>query len=1369
MPKMSLLDDEAAGQFVRRTVLNPKKISITAAAKLLDVGRPALSNFLNGKASISKDMAARIERAFGISAQKLLDLQAAHDAVAAQTKGPPPGTRKYVPPFLRIKALEIEAWASNISARVRLSVLLRTLVHSTGIGLTRVDFPGNDDAERPGWDGFAVASQGIPWVPEGPSGWEFGTNQDPKAKADSDYRKRVKATSKQERANTTFVFVTPRRWDAKQKWQDARRQEGRWRDVRVFDASDLEQWLEQSIAAQAWFADETKRPSSNGVHSLDREWAEWANTSNPPLSGDLFDTAVRTATQRIKERLSQSLDGPIIIAADSAGEALAFLAQLFSEGNTELAAYRDRVAVFHDPGTLPKLAEGESDFIAIAATRETERELGPYVNKLQSIVIYPRNAANVEPHIVLEPLNYDAFRIGLEAMGKNRDDIERLGHESGRSLTVLRRRLSTLPAVRNPEWAAQPKAAQRLVPFLLAGAWDSARDSDQTILSLLASGTSYSALEKELHGLTGLSDPPVWSAGTYRGVISKIDLLFAIRNAVTPDDLKTYFEVAQLVLSEDDPSLELPDEDRWKAGIFGKTRELSPALRQGISETLVLLAVHGNTLFQSTLGINIEARAANVVRSLLTPLTTRVFEAHDDDLRTYAEAAPKEFLRILEADLKTAEPAAIGLMRPTDSGLFAKCVRSGLLWALEGLAWAPSTFPRAVLILARLSQVKIDDNWGNKPIASLGSIFRAWMPQTAASLDQRLKVMQLMAERYPAIAWQICVEQFDGRHTVGHYNHKPRWRNDANGFGEPDVPTGRTFYTKMIEMALAWKDHNKETLGDVVEQIYNLNEAQQTAAWDLVSRWAESGAGDNDKAWVREKIRITVMSRRAAIRNEKYKSDALVAAADTAYRALEPTDLFNKNEWLFRQDWVEESADEIEDEKIDFHGREARITALRTAALRDILDRHGIDGILKLAEMGKTPGRIGYLMASILPATGVADFILTALPTGNDSWTRKNLVHGALHALNEGGTRLEVLRRVRDAVLDSEFSRILQLAPFDGATWQVVDTLEEPSQKAYWARVSPPQLPPDSDEDLNSGVTRLLDAKRPRAAFSFVHFKLKTLAATLLYRLLNDVAGSHDEPIGQYQLDGWYITEAFTLLDASGEFSIDQLAVLEFPFIDVLSRQMGSQESHGIPNLERYVEDHPELFVDAVAWLYKRKDGGEDPKELRLDDPAMVSNRAQRGMALLDSIERIPGIAKPNQPDADKLRAWVNAVRQSCAALGRTEAGDRSIGKLLSNAPTGEDGVWPCEPVRQILEEVQSDAISRGIVTGVYNARGAHFRAEGGDAERGLAQKYRNWDQALEFSHPFVAATILKPLTETYRQEATGHDTEARIERRLRL
>jgi len=399
----------------------------------------------------------------------------------------------------------------------------------------------------------------------------------------------------------------------------------------------------------------------------------------------------------------------------------------------------------------------------------------------------------------------------------------------------------------------------------------------------------------------------------------------------------------------------------------------------------------------------------------------------------------------------------------------------------------------------------------------------------------------------------------------------------------------------------------------------------------------------------------------------------------------------------------------------------------------------------------------------------MVDFIVTVLPEGIETWTRTTLVYGALQAFGEPNSREVVLRQLRGKVSGSQFVRILRLAPFDGITWRILHELEELDQRAYWIDVFPPQLPPDADEDLHFGVSGLLEAKRPRAAFSFVHFKLKKLKPALLYRLMSEVAIIHDEPVGQYKLDGYYITQAFALLNASGEFSVDQLASLEFPYIDVLSRPIGVHEAHGIPNLEVYIEDHPELFVDAVTWLYKRRDGGIDPEELKLDNTEMVSKRAERGMALLDSLRRIPGVPQCGPPNVAKLRVWINAVRRSCAGLGRAEAGDRSLGKLLSGAPEGGDGVWPCEPVRQVLEDVQSEAISRGIVTSRYNARGAHFRAEGGDAERRLARQYRDWLQALEFSHPFIASTILSPLMNTYEQEATGHDIESRIERRLSI
>src|SRR3546814_5604150 len=78
-----------------------------------------------------------------------------------------------------------------------LSVFLRTRVKSTRTGLSKVNFPGNDDSERPGWDGEIEADEATPWVPKGRSGWEFGVNQDPKGKADGDFAKSVKGRSEE--------------------------------------------------------------------------------------------------------------------------------------------------------------------------------------------------------------------------------------------------------------------------------------------------------------------------------------------------------------------------------------------------------------------------------------------------------------------------------------------------------------------------------------------------------------------------------------------------------------------------------------------------------------------------------------------------------------------------------------------------------------------------------------------------------------------------------------------------------------------------------------------------------------------------------------------------------------------------------------------------------------------------------------------------------------------------------------------------------------------------------------------------------------------------------------------------------------------
>ncbi|WP_072640037.1 HigA family addiction module antitoxin [Rhizobium leguminosarum] len=1358
------------GQYVRETFLGPRGISVTEAAKLIGISRPGVSNFLNGKVSVTENIAVRVERVFGMPKADLLRMQADYDAAVASQESAPSDTKTYVPPFLGIQANEVEDWADhNIPARVRLSVLLRTLVHSTGVGLESVEFHGNDDAERPGWDGLIVASAGTPWIPKGKSGWEFGVNVDVKTKADGDFNKSVKAhKDAKKRAEITFVFVTPRRWAGKEAWAQAMRAKELWKDVRVYDASDIEQWLEQSPAGQTWFANEIKKPAQ-GVRSLDQCWSDWADVANPPISPILFDTAKEIGQPKLKSFLEKPASAPFVIAADSVEEALAFLAQAF--GTPELEANRDKVLVFDQTGTLPKLAQGMQDFIAVVHTREVERELAPHVHKLRSIVIYPRNATNEDPTLILETLGYEAFRKGLEAMEMSRDEVARLGNESGHSLTVLRRRLSKVEAVRTPQWASDHDTARSLIPMVLIGAWNAKGAADQVTVSLLAGEkVEYDTIEQRLQAMLRLNDAAVWSIGNFRGVVSKLDALFAISHAITVSDLDRFLEIAKLVLGEDDPTLDLPEKDRWLSDLHGKRREFSGALRKGVGETLVLLAVHGKNLFLKRLGFDGEIAASRLVRELLLPLTTRKLEANQRDLPVYAEAAPDAFLKILEDDLRELKPQVLGLIRPTDTSMFgASSPRTGLLWALEGLAWNPDTFMRTVLILARLSQVELKDNLANKPIASLGAIFRAWMPQTAADHDARVKAVAVLLEKFPEVGWIICLGQFGGFGTdVGSYSHKPSWRADGYGFGEPFRFNGprHGFQVAMVEMALARPTYTVKMIGDLIERLNGVGPDYQRSIWKIVEDWRKGGASDDDVAELREKIRRTVLSRRGRRRSSDSGFAALTEAARKIYDLLEPTSLINKYEWLFRQSWVEESVDEIEDEERDFKKREERIARLRVDALKAILETQGIEGIFALASKGNAQGQIGWhTIRNVLPKTQIAVFIDEALQPGVNELTpeRKNLVFGSLQALTEED-RIIFLREAGNRLPESDFVRLLLLSPYLKSTWAAVDEISPTSQNIYWQEVYPTWIYEPVDNN-NESVERLLKAKRPRAAFEAVHFGLEHLRPSHIVELLTAIAKESNEKDGEYQLRDYDLKQAFTLLDRNPDLTLDEKAGLEFAYIDILAQMFERGERH-IVNLERYIEAHPEMWVQALAWAYKRKNRGEDPEPYKL--PEGRQDLAQRGHRLLEGIRRIPGEGSDGKIDRDRLAAWIATVREASAELDRADMCDTCLGQMLSHAPVGADGIWPCEPVRDVMEDLQSESLFEGAHIGLYNSRGVVWRGEGGDQERELAQKYRRWGEALRFTHPQLSASLLMDMAKTYERQAEREDEEAGIRRRLR-
>jgi addiction module HigA family antidote len=68
------------GDFIRREILDQLGLPIAKAAEALGVRRATLSELVNRKASLSPEMALRLEKAFGLSMETLLRMQAWYDA-----------------------------------------------------------------------------------------------------------------------------------------------------------------------------------------------------------------------------------------------------------------------------------------------------------------------------------------------------------------------------------------------------------------------------------------------------------------------------------------------------------------------------------------------------------------------------------------------------------------------------------------------------------------------------------------------------------------------------------------------------------------------------------------------------------------------------------------------------------------------------------------------------------------------------------------------------------------------------------------------------------------------------------------------------------------------------------------------------------------------------------------------------------------------------------------------------------------------------------------------------------------------------------------------------------------------------------------
>jgi transcriptional regulator with XRE-family HTH domain len=1258
-----------------------------------------------------------------------------------------------------VTEVDLEGWAGTLAARSRLSQVIRRLVYASIDSLVRITFPSGEGVQRPGWDGIVEAGAESAFVPHGTSGWELGVDQDPRRKAEEEYRKRTKDPLGLEKSETTFVFVTPRKWSQKREWCQEKNTSRTWKEVRAYDSADLEEWLEMAPGVDAWFARIIgKRPV--GLTDLDEHWSNLAALTDPSLSPEVFLTSRHKEIEEFRNWL-KTPPSALVMEARSPAEVMdflaAFLAKSPSEEQEEISA---RALVIEQKETWRAVAtSGKRMVLMPHPSFGIEPELVAEAVRSGHHVVLPSNRFSNERFQSLTLPRAYGFDLqnALVACGFSQEQANKAAKESGGSMTVLKRLLAHVPGTTEPEWSRLPQSTS-LVPFILAGSWDESSEGDRSMMETL-SGQQYEQVRLVAEQTLTLPDSPLLRVLSRWFLVSREDSWFLLAPSIVTQDVERFSKVALQVLTETNPALDLPPENRWQAAWQRKTPTYTETLRKGISESLVLLAARSE---KSRVSCNLEGHVQTLVKTVLGGADWKRWTSFSRHLPLLAEASPEAFLDAVESGLGSASPAVFNLFEQGSNDFFSSHPHTGLLWALENLAWATDYLPRVALILAHFVQLDPKVAIGNHPMNSLREIFLPWYPQTSAPVERRIKVLDKLLKEYPKVAWDLLLQLLPNIHSASMPTYRPSWRDWA--VERSKGVTNAEYWEQVMACANRLVAQAGNSVKRCMQIINNLNHFPEPVHKDAIAHLASLNVSELDKdarREVTEALRETVHKHRRFAEADWALPPDTVNALERLQKAFEPQDVVTKHAWLFGPHW--DVLEEMTGESIQ--AQQAKLFEVRTKAMEEVFSTQGITGIFSLVDVAKAPEEVGFVAGKSRIGMEEKTIIPKLLIADDEKICRfaRGYAQGSLAGKEKEW--VGSLNIVEWSV--PEAGELLLLLPFEVYTWNLVAVLGSAVEEYYWSRV-PKFCHSDNKEDVGLAVSMLLKYHRPFHACDVLvmalHQKCEIDPNTVLQVLqMGLTAVGASEVKRRNDRIGYNVQKLITWLQsitATEDSPVDEsrLAAIEWGYQGLLEGTPASPVT-----LHRMLQRNPEFFAEVLGAIYRKKS-----EAATADQPPSDQDQAQGETAyrLLNSWHAVPGTEEDGQVNPDALMNWVKSARQLCQEQDRLEVCDIQLGNVLAYSPKEADGTWPCVAVRDVIEEVESETLARGFEIGIFNKRGSYMKShtEGGAQEWGLAQKYQAWADACGIDWPKTARS-LRSVASKYEIDARREDAETQVDR----
>lgn len=882
---------------------------------------------------------------------------------------------------------------------------------------------------------------------------------------------------------------------------------------------------------------------------------------------------------------------------------------------------------------------------------------------------------------------------------------------------------------------------KELALLCLIGEFDSANSNDKKIVSELLRCDEDSLLDV-VQEINSTDDQVLELRDTTWKVLDIKSTVEQLSKCIYDNHIDVFADIYLRILSEINPALDLPIDERYMANIYKKSRAYSATIRTGVANGMAMLANNQDILRKCS--ANKIANTANntVYRLLSDNQNSKLWMSITDNASLIAQASPVQFLSRLESTLKIKNdnPIATGIKESSGDSFFQPDYMTGLYWALADLSWDKKYFSRASLVLAKIATLEIDQTENKK--RSLDTILHTilpWQPKTLAPLEVQHGVVEKIVNEHKAVGRELLKGLLPNMTQTTMERKLPEWLDITNTL---QPVTQQELWKESSYYSNLYID-TTESLQETVDAINSVNHLTDDTLPSFTNQLNKrlQNMTDKDRQVVWEVLlkKINNLDRRSKDEDERVKILKKIASD------IEPEDDLCKSIYLFSNydhdligynDW-EKGKKELEEKQ-------------RESLLKILNSDNAIRQLNELINQAKMPYTIGSSLGSI-NYPSIENMLLPKFLNENKAekefisnfiYTRYFYYKGDINWVN----------KLDFASWNNEQKILLLLAlPFSQSTWDLLDAQQNKDlTKGYWDRVDNFRHTID-DKYSEAAVRNLLKAKRPLAAIEYIasviimgdssikqqidpELCLKALMASL--NTTENISGTNNL---QYE-----IGRVFKYLYDNIDYTRTNLWEAEWGCISLFGK-------HGIgqPRALIYrIANDADFFCDLIKTAYKSE--LPDVKQQEIDDA--IQYRLLKILSFNDFMV-MPGIDQYGTFREDDFITWIYKVEEICKMSGHLGIAQSVIGGYLINSPEDKSGLWINKTVARILDRNDSVSMRSGYNMGIHNARGMHVVDETGEAEASLRDKWRNRANEIESLGFINLATSLRELAETYERE----------------